>query len=133
MEEIGRILLDEVQIAKIIERLAGEIKRTYTDIQPVLVGILNGSLFFMADLIRILDNTHVDWTCVFASSYEQGTETSGDVRISIPGAAKLCDKHLLLIEDIVDTTFLIFMLNTQRDDPNTIDLVLDLGMPEKFE
>ena len=97
-----KVLLTRQEIEATVKRLAAEIKQDYADKQPLLIGILKGSFMFMADLIRQLDFP-LEVEFVKLSSYGAGKESSGRVRVVQGLRAKVRGRHVLVIEDIVDT------------------------------
>lgn len=102
MKRKDGFLITEEEIRKRVKELAREISTEYRNKDPLFVGILKGSFIFMADLIRELDfSVEVDFLAV--SSYGSSTETSGVVRIVKDLSESIHGRHVLLIEDIVDT------------------------------
>lgn len=100
--DIDRVLIDADTIQRRVRELAAEIDRDYAD-KPrlLLVGVLKGAFIFLADLSRALTVPHsVDFMAV--SSYGM-TATSGAVRIVLDLREPIEGKHVLLVEDIVDT------------------------------
>ncbi len=98
----GRILLDKKEIALIVKRLGSEISVDYEKKNPILINLLKGGVVFLADLIRELSIQHqIDFMSV--SSYEDGTSSSGIVRIIEDLSANIEGRHVLIIEDIIDT------------------------------
>ncbi len=112
-----KVLITEQKLRKRIGELGREITRDYQGNPLVLVGILKGSFIFMADLIRHID---LPLTCDFlrVASYDSGTESTGAVRFEFDVTQPLKGKHVLLIEDIVDTgltiNYLIANLKTRK-------------------
>jgi hypothetical protein len=100
----GRIspLISAEEIQKKVSELGEQITRDYTDREVVLVGVLKGSFLFMADLCRCIK---LPITCDFlgVSSYGDDTKTSGVIRITSDLKRPIEDKHVLVVEDIVDT------------------------------
>jgi len=97
-----RVLFSREEIEAKLKGLASEIRRDYHGKYPLLVGILKGSFMFMADLIRLLDfPLEVDFTRL--ASYGGGTESSGRVRVGPGLRSEIKGRHVLVIEDIVDT------------------------------
>jgi hypoxanthine phosphoribosyltransferase len=95
-------LLGEEEIRSAVSRLAEEIQRDYRDKNPLLIGILKGSFIFLADLIRNLDiPLEVDF--IRLASYGTGTSTSGKVTLVHDIPISIADRHVLVVEDIVDT------------------------------
>ena len=92
---------DDINAA--VARLAREVKRDYRDKTPILVGVLKGCFVFMADLVRALDMP-LETEFMAVSSYGRGrAETSGQVRVVHGLRASVRDRHVLVVEDIVDT------------------------------
>jgi len=128
---IKRILITEAEIEKRCQELADEINLHYKGKEIVIVGVLKGSFLFLADLARKIrvDNV-VDFIAL--SSYAEGTTSSGNVRIIMDMRRNINGKHVLLIEDIVDTGytlhFLISML--QLRNPASIECSVLLRKPK---
>jgi hypoxanthine phosphoribosyltransferase len=101
-EVIGEVLIPADVLANRVRELAAEISRDYVDKDVVLVGVLKGAVFFVADLMRALDiQCEVDFMAV--ASYGSATKSSGVVRILKDLDALIRDRHVLIIEDIVDS------------------------------
>lgn len=97
-----KILLTRQEIEATVKRLAAEINQDYAGKQPLLIGILKGSFMFMADLIRLLVFP-LEVEFVKLSSYGAGKESSGRVRVVQGLRTQVRGRHVLVIEDIVDT------------------------------
>jgi hypoxanthine phosphoribosyltransferase len=99
---IGRIVVDEHELQQRIRDLGKEIAADYDATPPLLVGILKGAFMFMADLARAID-LPVEFDFMAVSSYGSATRTSGVVRIMKDLDLDLTDRHVLIVEDIVDS------------------------------
>jgi len=99
----ARIIYSENQIQRRVREMAAEITRHYPSDENLLVlGLLKGSFIFLADLVRAINRPlHVDF--IVASSYGSGTTSSGNVRLLYDPMAPIADRHVLLVEDIVDS------------------------------
>lgn len=96
------VLYNEEQIAERIKSLGAQITSDYAGKELVLVGVLKGSCIFMADLMRVIDlNLTIDFMAV--SSYKDGTRSTGDVEILKDLSNPIRGKHVIVVEDIVDT------------------------------
>ncbi len=104
MEDL-RLLLSPEEIARRIKELGAEISRDYRDQPLVLVGILKGAFVFLADLIRALDLPQVEVDFVRLKSYGYSDTSSGEVQITKDVETPLQGKHVLVVEDIVDTGY----------------------------
>jgi len=99
---VNRILFDEKRIAARVAELGAEITRAYPEGELLVLGLLKGSFIFLSDLVRqITRPLQVDF--IVASSYGDATTSSGTVRLVYDPETKLEGKHILLVEDIVDT------------------------------
>jgi hypoxanthine phosphoribosyltransferase len=97
-----RVLYSADAIKKRIDELGAEITRDYAGKELVLVGVLKGSCVFMADLMRAVDlPLTIDFMSV--SSYKDGTVSTGDVEILKDLSNPIRDKHVIVVEDIIDT------------------------------
>jgi hypoxanthine phosphoribosyltransferase len=113
-----KTLISEEQIKARVEELAAQISLDYADKgELVLVGVLKGSFIFLADLSRRLSvPRHIEFIAV--SSYEHGSVRSGAVRLVMDVRSSIEGKHVLIVEDIVDTGhtihYLINMLKSRK-------------------
>lgn len=101
--DVRRIIYSREQIAERVAEMGAEISAHYPEGESVLVlGLLKGSFIFLADLVReIARPVHVDF--LVAASYGAETASSGRVRLLYEPEADLADRHVLLIEDIIDS------------------------------
>lgn len=96
------IVFDEETIARRVQELGAEITAAYPDGELLVLGLLKGSFIFLSDLVREIERPiHVDF--LVASSYGSGTVSSGEVRLLYDPETELEGKHILLVEDIIDT------------------------------
>jgi len=99
---VKRIVYDERQIAARVKELGGQITSGYADGDLLVLGLLKGSFIFLSDLVRqIRRPLQVDF--LVAASYGDNTFSSGNVRLLYDPETELRGKHILLVEDIVDT------------------------------
>ena len=97
-----QILHGKAEIAATVNRLAAEIKNDYQGKHPLLIGVLKGSFVFMADLIRLLDFP-LEVEFINLSSYGRGRESSGKIKVVQGLRTEIKGRHVLAIEDIIDT------------------------------
>ena len=100
--EFGKVLLTEDQIKRRVVELGERISRDYADDPPILVNVLKGGVIFLADLIRSV-SLPVEIDFMEVSSYGDGTSSTGVVRILEDLSINVTGRHILLVEDIVDT------------------------------
>ena len=101
-DDLTDVLISQEQIADKIAELARRIEADYVDQRPLLVGVLKGAVMVMADLAREL-RIHVDMDWMAVSSYGAGTKSSGVVRILKDLDTDLTGRHVLIVEDIIDS------------------------------
>lgn len=109
--EPHQVLIPESQIARRVEELAARISTDYADQEEVLlVGVLRGAFIFLADLARRLTiPRRIDFIAL--SSYEDGSSTPGEVRLIMDVRTTLAGRHVLVVEDIVDTGYTLDYLH----------------------
>lgn len=100
--EIREVLFTRERIAAKVAEMGEEILKDYEGRRVLMVGILNGCFPFMADLVRSV-NTHLDVDFMSVSSYGGGTQSSGVVRILKDLNEAIEGRHVLLVEDIIDS------------------------------
>ncbi len=130
--DISKILFTADQIQAKVKELAEQIERDYRDKKPVLVGVLNGAFVFLADLMRHLDlDCAVDF--VSWSSYGKDTSSSGVFRIMKDLETNVESKHVLIVEDIIDTGLTLhYLLDTIRArKPASVKVVALLDKPSR--
>jgi hypoxanthine phosphoribosyltransferase len=99
---VRRIAFTEAEIADRVRELGAEIGAAYPDGELLVLGLLKGSFIFLSDLVRQIHRPlHVDF--LVASSYGDATVSSGTVRLLYDPETELGGKHILLVEDIVDS------------------------------
>ena len=101
-DELGAVILSEPELRHRVTELGAQIAADYADRSPLLIGILKGAFVFMSDLARAIPlPVEIDFMAV--SSYGSATRTSGVVRIVKDLDLDLTDRHVLVVEDIVDS------------------------------
>jgi len=114
-DDLDRVLFDQASILRRLDELAGQITRDYRDRELTVIAILNGSLIFAADLLRRIP-LPLKLDCLSVASYHGRWQTSGDMifrQISPPDVA---GRHILLLDDILDSGLTI---NAVRDKLHT--------------
>jgi hypoxanthine phosphoribosyltransferase len=131
-EAIGEILVPEVDLRRRVSELAAEISADYAGKELLLVGVLKGAIFFIADLMRELRVAcEVDFMAI--SSYGAATDSSGVVRILKDLDITLEGRHVLVVEDIVDSglTLSYLMRNLASRGPASIEVCSLLKKPDR--
>jgi hypoxanthine phosphoribosyltransferase len=129
--DITKVLVTEEQIAARVKELAAEIDTLYKGKDLLLVGVLKGAVMFMADLSRAIQiPVAMDWMAV--SSYGSGTQSSGVVRILKDLDADVLGRHVLIVEDIIDSGLTLSWLasNLSARGAASVEIVALLRKPE---
>ena len=122
--EMSRVIFTADEIAKRVQTMAEEITRAYPpDAHLLILGLLKGSFVFLGDLVRwIRRPIHIDF--LVASSYGKGTTSSGEVKLLYDPSAPMGGRHLILVEDIVDSgTTLNRLIESLRErEPASVEV-----------
>ena len=129
---IQEVLFSEEELAKRVEEIAKEIEKDYQGEEIMLISVLRGSFVFMADLCR-----RIDLPCVIdfmsVSSYGKGTSSSGQVQITKDLSSDISGKHIIVVEDILDSgntlSYLLKLL--EQRNPASIRLCTLLDKPDR--
>ncbi len=130
--DVREVLLTAEQIRVRVAEMAQRISADYRDREPVLVAVLDGAVVFLADLMRALTiPLRVDF--VKWSSYGDGTSSSGEVQLLKDLSQSVEGKHVLVVEDIVDTGLTLHYLleNLAARDPATVAVAALLDKPSR--
>ena len=133
-EDIEKVLYSRADIDSIVKRLGKQITEDYKGKDLLLIGILKGSVLFMADLMRNIDlPCNIDFMAV--SSYGAGTKSSGVVKIIKDLDKSIEGKDLLIVEDILDSGNTLFYLKEilSARKPNSIKICTLVDKPERRE
>lgn len=125
--------LSEAEVGASVDRLAAELQAKYADKRPLFVGVLNGAFFFAAELMKRLD-IECEITFVKVASY-LGTSTTGRVTDLIGLNERLEGRHVVVVEDIVDTGNTVkHILEALKDHhPASVSIATLLFKPEAYE
>ncbi|MCW2749163.1 MAG: hpt [Aeromicrobium sp.] len=129
--EPDQILLTEQQILERLGEMAAQIEADYEGKDLLLVGVLKGAVMVMADLARSL-NRHVEMDWMAISSYGSGTKSSGVVRILKDLDTDINGRHVLVVEDIIDTGLTLSWLiaNLKSRGPASVEIATLLRKPD---
>jgi hypoxanthine phosphoribosyltransferase len=97
-----RVLISEARLMRRVKQLAGEIRRDFPKNELHLVGVLKGSVFFLADLARELRG-EVSFDFIGVSSYGSNTDSTGEVKLTKDLDVSIESRTVILVEDILDT------------------------------
>ncbi len=121
---VRRIAFDEGEIADRVGQLGAEITAAYPDGELLVLGLLKGSFIFLSDLVRTITRP-MQMDFLVASSYGTGTVTSGEVKLLYDADVDMRGRHVLLVEDIVDsgTTVNRLIPLLESRGPKSIEMV----------
>jgi hypoxanthine phosphoribosyltransferase len=131
---VGEILVEEEALQARIAELGVEISRDYAGHDLLLVGVLKGAVFFLADLMRELSvPCEIDFMAI--SSYGAGTDSSGVVRILKDLDMNIAGRDVLVVEDIIDSglTLSYLMRSLKARKPASLEVCTLLTKPERRE
>lgn len=130
-EDIKEVLFTKEQIAERVKELGQQISADYQDKELVLVCVLRGASVFFSDLIREID---ADFTIDFiaTSSYGASTKTSGEVKLTKDLATPIAGKHVIIVEDIVDSGLTLKYVQKMFEarNPKSVKICSILDKPE---
>ena len=121
--KLAGVVLDEATIAARVRELGAQITAAFPSGDLLVLGLLKGSFIFLSDLVRAIERPlQVDF--LVAASYGDQTVSSGDVQLLYDPATRLEGKHILLVEDIVDTGRTLNRLVTllRQRQPRSLDI-----------
>ncbi|MGQ9730500.1 MAG: hypoxanthine phosphoribosyltransferase [Candidatus Zipacnadales bacterium] len=129
---IARVILTEEALRDRVNELAGEISRDYAARELVLVGVLNGSVVFLADLLRSLQ-IPAEVEFVGMASYGNATVSLGQGKLTKNVDRPLVGKHVLVVEDIIDTaqTICEIIKHLQAKEPLSVEVCALLDKPSR--
>ena len=131
---VGEVLIDEGTLQARIAELGAEVSSDYAGKELLLVGVLKGAVFFMADLMRsITVPCEIDFMAI--SSYGASTDSSGVVRILKDLDINIEGRNVLVVEDIIDSglTLSYLMRNLEAREPASLEVCALLTKPERRE
>lgn len=132
--DLAKVLVPEDVLQAKIRELAAKIDADYAGENLLIVGVLKGAVMVMADLARALHSpVEMDWMAV--SSYGSGTKSSGVVRILKDLDADISGRHVLIVEDIVDSGLTLSWLvsNLQSREPASLEICALLRKPDALK
>ena len=128
------ILISREQIEERIKELGSQIAREYAGLNPLLIGVLKGATLFLSDLLRAIDiQLGIEFMAI--SSYGSSTRTSGEVRILKDLGVAIEGRHIIVVEDIVDTglTLSYLLANLKSRGAASVKLVALLDKYDRRE
>lgn len=130
-DDLSEILFTSEEIQQRVREVAAQIDKDYAGKDVLMVGVLNGAVMVMSDLQRaMVSHVEMDWMAV--SSYGSGTKSSGVVRILKDLSTDLDGRHVIVVEDIIDTglTLSYLMSNLASRGPASLEIMTMFRKPE---
>ncbi len=128
---LGRVVYDAATLARRVEELGREITRAYPDGDLLLIGLLKGGFVFLADLVRAIQRP-LQLDFLVASSYGAATVSSGSLTVHYRPRLPVAGRHILLVEDIIDSgrTLAVLAAVLREEEPRSLAIcaLLDKGL-----
>ena len=130
--DIEEILLDEQDIKDIVKKVGAEITRDYADKNPLVIAVLRGAVVFMADIMRAIEcPLSIDFMAV--SSYGDGVKSSGVVRIVKDLDTKIEGRHVIIVEDVLDSGLTLSYLERMLKSRNPASIEIAAFLVKDIE
>ncbi len=126
------VMITDAQIQEVVSRLGARLTNDYTGKNPIFVGVLNGSFLFIADLVRAFhDDCEIDFLKI--GSYGDAMSSSGTVRLDKDVSAHLKGRHVIIVEDIIDSGVSVTYIHDHimKKGPESVRFVTLLLKKEK--
>ncbi len=120
-EDLERVLFNEATILRRLDEIAARISHDYRDRDLTVIAILNGSLIFMADLLRRIP-LPLKLDCLSVASYHGGLQTSGEVIFRQIAPPDVAGRHILLLDDILDSGITINAIREKLQTANPLSI-----------
>jgi hypoxanthine phosphoribosyltransferase len=129
-EGVGEILISEENLRQRVTEIAGQVSRDYAGLNPLLVGVLKGVLFFMSDLLQSL-TIHAEIDFIAISNYSPETRQRGMVRLVKDLEIPIEGRHILFVEDVIDTglTLNYILSNLRSRHPASLEVCVLFNKP----
>ena len=126
------VLIDQDKLRARVRELGAQLTADYRGKELTLLGVLKGSVFFLTDLARSID-LPLTVELLGVSSYQGGTETTGEVRITSDVTKPMAGKHIVVVEDIIDTglTMRFLLDNLRARQPASLKVCALLEKPAR--
>ena len=133
-EDLSHVLLSTEEVQATIAELAAKVDEDYAGKNPLIVAVLKGAIMVVADLTRAM-SSHVEVDFMAVSSYGSGTKSSGVVRIVKDLDTDLTGRHVLIVEDIIDSGLTLSWLkaNLESRGPASVEICTLLRKPEAMK
>jgi hypoxanthine phosphoribosyltransferase len=131
-DDLERVLFSEEMILARLDELAAEIVRDYRDLDLTVIAVLNGSLIFMADLLRRIP-LPLKLDCLSVASYRGGTKTTGEVVFRQVNLPDVEGRHILLLDDILDSGLTLDAIRGKLEQTNPLSVRVCVLLEKQIE
>ncbi|MEP6955376.1 MAG: hypoxanthine phosphoribosyltransferase [Chthoniobacterales bacterium] len=131
-DDLDRVLFDESTIHRRLDEIAAEISRDYRERELTVIAVLNGSLIFMADLLRRIP-LPLKLDCLSVASYHGGTRSTGEVvfkQVQLPDVA---GRHILILDDILDSGLTLNAIRSRLAEAKPRSIKICVLLQKKIE
>ena len=131
-DDLERVLFDEPTILRRLDEIAAQISTDYHDRELTVIAVLNGSLIFMADLLRRIP-LPLKLDCLSVASYHGGTRSAGEVvfrQIMLPDVA---GRHILILDDILDSGLTLNAIRRKLEEAKPLSVRVCVLLEKKIE
>jgi hypoxanthine phosphoribosyltransferase len=115
--DLERVLFDEATILRRLDEIAAQISSDYRDRELTVIAVLNGSIIFMADLLRRIP-LPLKLDCLSVASYHGGTKSSGEVIFKQIALPDIAGRHILILDDILDSGLTLLAIRQKLETAN---------------
>ena len=115
--DLERVLFDEASILHRLDEMAAQISTDYHDRELTVIAVLNGSIIFMADLLRRIP-LPLKLDCLSIASYHGGTKSTGEVIFKQIALPDIAGRHILVLDDILDSGLTLFAIRQKLEAAN---------------
>jgi hypoxanthine phosphoribosyltransferase len=130
-DDLERVLFDETAILSRLDEIAKRITDDYRDRELTVIAVLNGSLIFMADLLRRIP-LPLKLDCLSVASYHGGTKTTGEVIFKQVMLPDVEDRHILILDDILDSGLTLSAIRRRLEEANPRSVRLCVLLQKKI-
>ncbi len=131
-EDLDRVLFDETTIHRRLDELAEQISADYRDRELTVIAVLNGSLIFMADLLRRIP-LPLKLDCLSVASYHGGTKTTGEVVFKQVQMPDVAGRHILILDDILDSGLTLNAIRARLEEAKPLSVRVCVLLEKKIE
>ena len=131
-DDLERVLLDEATILRRLDEIAAQISADYRERELTVIAVLNGSLIFMADLLRRIP-LPLKLDCLSVASYHGGTKSTGEVVFRQVALPDVEGRHILILDDILDSGLTLNAIRRKLEQANPLSVRVCVLLQKKIE